>query len=150
MNDELIIRKAGFSDVEQIWELLRTEKELWSTEKILNNFENLFVIINRKNIVSVLYGTLSPGNEKIYWVAVHPMYPQKAVSNLMIYWFWGIVCRNPVDEAVLELQKDTFKDRIFSGKNKFFPNKKAEGVINEVSIKQGIGVPDLSTARGTD
>lgn len=150
MKDELTIRKASSSDVEEIWELMRIEKELWSTEKILMNIEDLFVIIYKNSIISVLYGTLKPGMEKIYWVLGHPMYPEKAVCNLMIFWFWGILCRNPVEEAVLELQTNKIKIGIKSKKARIFTNNEAEGVLNEVSIEQGIGVSYLSTARGTD
>ena len=148
MKGEITIRKADFADMEEMWELLRTEKDMWSTEKIHMNIENLFVIIYKNSIVCVLYGTLVPGREKIDWIAVHPMYPEKSVGYSMIYAFWGILCRRPVDKAVFERPNTVFSKDVQNTKT--VPDNGVEGVLNEISIEQGIGVSNLSAVGGTD
>jgi hypothetical protein len=148
MKSEITIRKADFNDTEEIWELLRVEKEMWSTEKILMNIENLFVIIYKNSIISVLHGTTVPGREKIDWVAVHPGYPENSVSYSMIYMFWGIICRKPAERAVYKVPDDVFSKSRQKIKNHL--DNGMEGVLNEVSFEQGIGVSNLSAVGGTD
>lgn len=148
MESEITIRKANFTDIEAIWELLRVEKEMWSAEKILMNIENLFVIIYKNSIACVLHGTLAPGREKIDWVAVHPMYPENSVSYSMIYMFWGIICRKPMEKAVFKVPNDVFSKNRLKAKTNF--DNEMEGVSNEVSIEQGIGVSNLSAVGGAD
>ena len=149
--DEITIRQAVCADAEEIWELLRIEKELWSIEKILVNIENFFVIIKKKSIISILHGTFNPGMEKINWVVVHPMYPEKAVCLSMIFGFWGVMCRKPVNDAAFKVvSKAVIKNRYKNGNINIFTNNKAEGVSNEISSEQGIGVSHLSAVGGAD
>lgn len=133
MVDDILIRKAVDSDVEEIWELLRAEREMWSTERILAGIDGFFVVIYKRNIVCVINGVFIPGKSRINWVAVHPMLPESSVSIAMVYCLWGIIYRKPVNDINYALHSDNM-----------------EGVINEIQSGQRFRVSNLSAIEGTD
>lgn len=126
---EIIIRQAAARDVKEIWELMRSEYEMWNEEKILSHLAHLFVIIYMGKIVGVLHGTFAPDSQSIDWVAVHPMYPQSSVSLALICGLWGVMCRKPFDNLVFkDTELDNFKNRIKEGWDKFSRMNVLEGV----------------------
>ncbi len=98
-NHEIIIRKAVPADVKAIWHLLHCESKAWDTGHILKEINSLYILSSEKKLIGVLHSTAVAGDEKIVWVAVHPMYPEGSVRIFLAYGLLGVACRLPEAEV---------------------------------------------------
>jgi hypothetical protein len=85
LNNAITIRPAETEDIKDIWDLLHASSKTWSPEHITSQLDKLTVLVKENKILGVLYGIISPGkNTEIIWVAIHPMYPEKKLREVMI------------------------------------------------------------------
>lgn len=151
MVDEVVIRQANETDAEGIWDLLLADSKMVDIEKIRMNIRSFFVIIYQGKIISVMKGIFTPGVERVQMVAVHPMYPEKTVALAMICALLGVVCRNTPDYIRQGMLKEIkFGNWLKSGLADINSDKIIEGVINEFSSEQEVGISYLPTTEGTD
>ncbi len=91
----ITIRSAGAKDIEGIWHLLHANCMGWSQEKIKENIGRLLVMEEgedeRERLLGVLYGELNPYKKEVFWVAVHPLYPEEPLKQMLV----GSLQRNP-------------------------------------------------------
>jgi len=106
---EIIIRKAVPADVKAIWHLLHCESKAWDTGHILKEINSLYVLSWGKKLVGVLHSTAVAGDEKIAWVAVHPLYPEGSVRTFLTYGLLGVVCRLPEAEITQRIKSSLSK-----------------------------------------
>lgn len=87
------IRRAQPGDEDRIWQLLHAEGLPWDDGKIAENLADLFVLTQSSDIIAVMHGVTCGGELCVKWIAVHPMYPQGAVSAALRHAISGAVLR---------------------------------------------------------
>lgn len=95
----ITIRSAEKKDIEGIWHLLHANSIGWGQEKIEENIGRLLVMEEgegegeRKGerLLAILYGEFNPYKKEVFWVAVHPLYPEEPLKQMLI----GSLQRNP-------------------------------------------------------
>lgn len=81
---ELVIRPAEREDLKEIWHLLHANTIAWTDERIRAELARLWVMFEDTKMLGVLAGTFETGKEKLDWVAIHPLYPEKRLREAMI------------------------------------------------------------------
>ncbi len=91
----ITIRSAGAKDIEGIWHLLHANSMGWSREKVKENIDHLLVMEEGEGkgerLLAILYRELNSYQTEDFWVAVHPLYPEEPLKQMMI----GSLQRNP-------------------------------------------------------
>lgn len=67
-----------------IWDLLHANCRNWNNQQIENNLTQLFVLMKAQKLLGVLHGEFKPGTGTIFWVEIHPLYPEKMLQDFMI------------------------------------------------------------------
>ncbi|SFG34548.1 hypothetical protein SAMN05660649_01354 [Desulfotomaculum arcticum] len=94
-NADIVIRKAVRSDAGEIWQLLHNNSIPWDMGRIHQEIDFLNVLSFEKKLLGVFHGSVSPGFEKISWVAGHPMYAEDSLRAALVYSLFGVICRLP-------------------------------------------------------
>lgn len=90
MKDEIvIIRSAQKEDIEMIWDLFHANCRNWTGQQIEYNLPQLFVLLKSDKLLGVLHGEFKPGTRTIFWVEIHPLYPEKILREVMIQGLCG-------------------------------------------------------------
>lgn len=80
---DVVFRPAEITDMDQIWELLHAESRTMCTEEIIQKLGNILVLSCHRKIVGILYYKAGLAGHEILWTAVHPMYSEYTVDNIM-------------------------------------------------------------------
>lgn len=84
MSDKnVVFRPAEVTDMDQIWELLHAKSRVMCTKEIIKKLGDILVLSCYEKIVGILYYKNSIGDHEILWTAVHPMYSEYTVDNIM-------------------------------------------------------------------
>ncbi len=78
----LCIRKAQSPDVDDIFWLLHSESFAWNTGQIAANLNDLYVMLCKDKLIGVACFKSTDVRAEFCWAAIHPMYPEKAMSVL--------------------------------------------------------------------
>ena len=91
----ITIRSAEEKDIEGIWHLLHANSMGWSREKVKENIDHLLVIEEGEGkgerLLAILYRELNSYQKEDFWVAVHPLYPEEPLKQMLV----GSLQRNP-------------------------------------------------------
>ncbi len=89
----ITIRCAGTKDIEGIWHLLHANCMGWRQEKVKENIDHLLVMEEGEGerLLGILFGEFNPYHKEVFWVAVHPLYPEEPLKQMLI----GSLQRNP-------------------------------------------------------
>jgi hypothetical protein len=88
-NNSMVIRFAQKGDIEAIWDLLHADCRTWNQQQIDNKLDKLLVLIKNQKMLGVLYGEFKHENSTVFWVAIHPLYPEKLLQDILIKGFYG-------------------------------------------------------------
>jgi hypothetical protein len=85
MDFEVItIRFAENKDIKRIWYLLHADCKGWSMEMISGNLDHMLVLAKNDQLLGVLYGELAASKVKVFWIVIHPLYPEEELKQLFI------------------------------------------------------------------
>jgi hypothetical protein len=87
--EAITIRRADNTDIKRIWDLLHADCKGWSMEMITGNLEHLLVLCKQNKLLGVLYGALACSKAEIFWIVIHPFYPEKEIKQLFIQTLHG-------------------------------------------------------------
>jgi hypothetical protein len=102
MEQVIIIRQARPEDRKKIWDILHANCQTWTLHQIIDNLGEMFVLAKDDKMLGVLSGSFNLGVKKIYWVEIHPFYPEKALRDVMAQ---GLLGTLQPDVEVKLLQK---------------------------------------------
>ena len=88
--EAITIRSAESKDVKEIWDLLHADCRSWSEVQISENLHQLLILAKGNRLLGVLYGDLNPYKIAVFWVAIHPLYPEMQFNQLFIQALQGI------------------------------------------------------------
>lgn len=91
--EAITIRPAEVKDIQEIWDLLHADSKGWCEAEIRGNIHQLIVLTRQDKLLGVLFGKLIPGKEEVFWIAIHPMYPEKQLKEAMIESLKGTRCQ---------------------------------------------------------
>ncbi|TCL67399.1 hypothetical protein EDC14_101488 [Hydrogenispora ethanolica] len=85
MNERKIIFQAAQPrDSAAIWRLLHANSRGWDKERIEDNLSRLYLLFAGDKLLGVLCGEGGAGETLIHWIEVHPLFPERAVAEIMI------------------------------------------------------------------
>ncbi len=80
----ITIRSAGAKDIDGIWHLLHANSMGWRREKVKENIDHLLVMVEENRLLGTLYGEFNPYKKEVFWVVVHPLYPEEPLKQMLI------------------------------------------------------------------
>jgi hypothetical protein len=81
--ESIIIRRAKNRDIEGIWDLLHADCKGWSEEQICSNLSYLLVLTKHDKLLGVLFGELTSGKKEVFWIVIHPLYPEELLKKML-------------------------------------------------------------------
>lgn len=79
----ICIRKACFRDADNLFWLLHSESIPWNTSQINANISSVYVMTYEGKLIGATCYSAKGGHTEILWTAIHPMYPEKALSDIL-------------------------------------------------------------------
>lgn len=77
------IRRARQPDIEDIFWLLHSESIPWKIEQIQECMSSLYVMTRENKLIGVSYCDLKGNRTVFHWTAIHPMYPEQALTSIL-------------------------------------------------------------------
>lgn len=106
MNFEAItIRCAENTEVKEIWDLLHADGKGWSMEMIAENLDHILILCKQNKILGVLYGELNPYQTTVFWIVIHPLYPEEQLKQILVQGLKSALY--PVEDKSRRSQKRT-------------------------------------------
>jgi N-acetylglutamate synthase-like GNAT family acetyltransferase len=93
MGNIFSISLAKENDIDSIHRLLVADNIMLSQNQIKGELDSLFLLKHNEKKIAVLNGNFGKEKEEIFWVAVHPFYPQRVLIDSMIKGLTGVICR---------------------------------------------------------
>lgn len=95
MNDQSIVfRAVDAGDITHVRRLLHADSRCWDENIIAANLGKLYLLScqskQRDKVLGVLCGSCASGEPVIDWIAVHPIYPEKMIREIMAQEFQGL------------------------------------------------------------
>jgi hypothetical protein len=90
-SEAIVIRQAQCKDVHDIWHLLHSEGCYMNVNEIAERPERFYLMLHGTRLLGVC--NIWSKEEKPWWVAVHPLFPQKLIEEIMVKAVNGVFCK---------------------------------------------------------
>jgi hypothetical protein len=98
MEGQVIIRSATAADIPAIWRLLHSEGRTMDDGVIAAALARLYVLARGKTLVGVYHAGRRDGGAQV-WAAVHPLFGERLVEEIMALTVNGLLADNFADNC---------------------------------------------------
>ena len=89
-DSSIIFRAADPDDIANIRQLLHANCRIWDEGSNRDHLGNLYLLICHDKLMGVLSGTCNFAKPAIDWIAVHPLYSEAMIRDIMRQEFEGL------------------------------------------------------------